>query len=65
MLIRSICATMTVFVATSLAGCATSPLPGAIIYCKVERPITWSKRDTDSTIAGVKAHNAVYKSVCG
>ena len=69
-------ATMTVFAAISLlvAGCSTF---GALNYglCDdprtaakqdgILRPITWSQRDTDATIAEVKAHNAVVKAECG
>lgn len=48
----------------SLAGCATAPMPGAVVYCQIEKPISWSKKDTDQTIREVKGHNAVYKALC-
>lgn len=34
-------------------------------FCRVAEPITWSAKDTDRTIAQVKEHNAVGKSLCG
>ena len=64
MLIRTIFATMTVIAATSLAGCAHAPVPGAMTYCAIAKPISWSKHDTDQTIKEVKSANAVYKSLC-
>lgn len=33
--------------------------------CRMFRPIIWSSRDTDETIAEVKAHNAAWEAVCG
>jgi shikimate kinase len=60
---RSIFVTMTAFAALiSLGGCATMH-PSAYVYCQIEKPITWSKADTDETIAEVKEHNAVFKSM--
>ena len=32
--------------------------------CKVFEVIRWSRSDTDETIRQVKAHNAVWKSLC-
>lgn len=60
-MIRIICAMTMVSVAIS--GCARMS-PAALVYCEVEQPITWSSKDTDRTIAEVKSHNAVYKSLC-
>lgn len=54
-----ICATI------SLAGCSTIGFTANSVYCKIERPISWSKHDTDKTIAGVKEHNSVFHSLCG
>lgn len=51
--------------AISLSACSTLGFTGNSIYCKVERPIQWSQKDTDKTIAGVKEHNSVYHSLCG
>ncbi|MCA3700803.1 MAG: hypothetical protein IOB84_13605 [Brevundimonas sp.] len=39
--------------------------PGAEAFCDLARPITWSTRDTDETIRGVKEHNAVGARLCG
>lgn len=32
--------------------------------CEATQPIRWSRSDTDETIIQVKAHNAVWKSLC-
>ncbi len=64
-MIRNIFAMMTAFAGISLLAGCTPNLTAAYVYCDVERPISWSKQDTDPTIAGVKEHNAVYKSLCG
>lgn len=64
-MIRRIFATMTVTAAISaLAGCAMAPLPASMVYCKIEKPISWSTKDTDQTIREVKEHNAVFSSLC-
>ena len=55
---------LALFAGMSLAGCATAPMPGAVVYCQIEKPISWSKKDTDQTIREVKGHNAVYKALC-
>lgn len=55
---------MAIAAISALAGCATSPMPGAVVYCQIEKPISWSKRDTDQTIREVKEHNAVHKALC-
>jgi hypothetical protein len=34
-------------------------------FCLIAQPISWSTKDTDSTIEGVKEHNAVGKRLCG
>jgi hypothetical protein len=34
-------------------------------FCKIAKPISWSKSDTDQTILEVKEHNAVGKALCG
>lgn len=39
--------------------------PGAEAFCDLARPITWSTRDTDETIRGVKSHNALGVRLCG
>jgi hypothetical protein len=50
----------------SLGGCALSG-PGTFVstYCSIDKPISWSKKDTDKSIAEIKEHNAVHDSVCG
>lgn len=49
----------------TLSGCAkTMGLSGDRVACSAFEPITWEDADTDETIAGVKAHNAVYKELC-
>jgi len=55
---------MAIAAISALAGCATSPMPGAVVYCQIEKPISWSKRDTDQTIREVKEHNAAHKALC-
>ena len=55
----------------SLAACATTtgsggptePAPRAT-FCAAAKPIYWSARDTDATIAAVKAHNAAWAGLC-
>jgi hypothetical protein len=52
--------------ALTLTGCVTmagSETKAAL--CDQFRPIAWSSRDTAETVAGVKAHNAVGKRLCG
>lgn len=63
-MIRSIFVmTMALSVLANLGACARMN-PAAHVYCEVERPISWSGKDTDLTIAQVKEHNSVYKSLC-
>ena len=65
MLIRNVCAKMMAIAAISaLAGCSTMTLSSGVVYCEAAKPISWSKSDTDRTIAEVKEHNAVYKRLC-
>ena len=52
-----------------LTGCATTtasvePTTSELRFCDGAKPIFWSTRDTDKTIAQVKAHNAVGKGAC-
>lgn len=52
----------------AMAGCATttaSVAPTTDLSCRVFTPITWSAKDTDQTITGVKIHNAVWTAICG
>lgn len=65
-MIRKIFASLIVTCAAiSLGGCSINT-PGlfARTYCSVDKPITWSQKDTDRTIAEVKEHNAVHDSIC-
>ena len=47
-----------------LAGCQTMTA-GAATECRIFRPITWSRQDTDPTVRQVKSHNAAGKAACG
>ncbi len=47
--------------ATTDSGETSAP---ASVACAAFRPITWSARDTDQTIAEVKSHNAAYVAIC-
>lgn len=68
-------ASMLLFVTLILTGCghltasgeteAPPPARGADTFCAIAKPITWSSRDTDLTITGVKSHNAVGIRLCG
>jgi hypothetical protein len=35
-----------------------------LLPCRAFAPIAWSEKDTDTTLRGVKAHNAVWFSMC-
>ncbi|GLK72613.1 hypothetical protein GCM10017643_27290 [Ancylobacter dichloromethanicus] len=51
-----------------LVGCVTTTAGEGTTgkaVCRSFRPITWSAQDTDETIAQVKAHNAVWREICG
>lgn len=65
---RNFASLMLICVATSmLAGCTLSPTPmgGAdVVFCKADKLITWSQKDTDETIGQVKAHNSVHRALC-
>lgn len=47
------------------SGVTEPPVVGANTFCAIAKPITWSARDTDETIRGVKEHNAVGIRLCG
>ncbi len=32
--------------------------------CGIFQPVTWSERDTDTTILQIKQHNAAWRAVC-
>lgn len=50
-----------------LAGCgSTTNLSGPdASFCSAARAIYWSSKDTDQTLAQVREHNAVGKTLCG
>lgn len=56
------CGTMTDGAGTSAE--AIEPLAHAS-FCSVARPISWSAADTPATVAEIKEHNAVGRSLCG
>lgn len=49
-----------------LASCAlmTGTSVSKHAGCESFKPITWSPNDTDETLKQIKAHNAVWKSLC-
>lgn len=59
---RTLLVLMTMTAIAGTSGCSAVMAP---VYCQVSEPITWSTRDTVETKEQVKAHNAVYKSLCG
>lgn len=54
------CASLTNFRATEPAP----PSQTTRVACESFAPITWSKADTDETIAQIKAHNAAWVELC-
>jgi hypothetical protein len=53
-----------------LTGCvhttvSSDPSHVLDVACQAFQPITWSKQDTDDTLRQIKAHNAVYLTLCG
>lgn len=51
--------------AASCAGTTTIDAIERRVVCAIFQPISWSVRDTDETIRGVKEHNAAHKRICG
>lgn len=51
--------------ALMLGGCATTTATGGTSVCAVWRPISWSVKDSDATIAEVKVNNARQRGWCG
>lgn len=53
-----------------LTSCVTTMASSEIdaahkkVMCEAFQPITWSGKDTDDTIRGVKEHNAVWTALC-
>ncbi len=51
-----------------LPGCATRTslaVPTDRVATQSFKPIYWSKKDTDKTIAQIKEHNAAWKAISG
>lgn len=49
-----------------VAGCTASPVTvKGDTLCSVARPLSWSRRDTSTTVDGIRRHNARYRRVCG
>lgn len=48
-----------------MASSGPTSAPPASTFCAVAKPIYWSSKDTDDTIAQAKEHNAVGKALCG
>ena len=65
--LTSVTLTLTSCAALTGSGGTEPPAPvaGAAAFCEIARPITWSSRDTDETIAEVKSHNAAGRVLCG
>jgi PBP1b-binding outer membrane lipoprotein LpoB len=47
-----------------LAGCQTDGAALPSVYCKVDSPITWSKKDTRPTVRQIVGHNAAFLKLC-
>jgi len=57
---------VTLLCAILLASCATTMVSGGKAdFCAVAKAIYWSDKDTAETVAQVKEHNAVGKTLCG
>ncbi len=61
-LLLSGCSTLSGFGMTTGSSAPTKPTPSS--FCLVAKPIYWADGDTDQTIAQVKEHNRVYKTLC-
>jgi len=53
----------------ALAGCVQEPPVQKVTvkgdtYCKIAKPITYSKRDSKDTISQIRKHNRSYDRVC-
>src|SRR6185312_6168555 len=66
------CVPISLALMLTLSGCATTTDfagPGndllTLVACRAFRPIVWIGADTDNTLRQVKAHNAVWRSLCG
>jgi type IV pilus biogenesis protein CpaD/CtpE len=59
------CAILSLVTLTSCATRTSLAVPTDKVAVQAFRPIYWSKKDTDKTIAQIKEHNAAYKAVSG
>lgn len=49
-----------------LAGCATGTVETVTdTSCRIFKPISWSKQDTEATKRQVVGHNRAFSAVCG
>lgn len=62
MLIRLV--TMTMVLGAISACTTTASVQTSRVACEAFRPITWSRTDTEETVAEVKGHNAAYMALC-
>jgi hypothetical protein len=51
-------------ISIQISGCKTTDTVVTDIDCEVFRPVSWSKSDTLQTVAQIKEHNAVWRSIC-
>lgn len=66
---RSLHALMLLPLVLTTAGCQTTTLTDATdvtvgLYCRLDRPVTYSSRDTPPTVREIREHNARYHAVC-
>ena len=57
------CAIISLVTLTACAKTTVSSVPTDRVAVQAFRPIYWSKKDTDKTIAQIKEHNAAYKAI--
>lgn len=51
--------------ATTMGSAARTDGASALLFCDGAKPVRWSARDSEGTIAQVKEHNAVGRDACG
>lgn len=49
---------------SALAGCQTTPIAATDVSCRAFQPLTYSSRDTESTVRGIRGHNAAWDATC-
>lgn len=56
------------FATLAIAGCQTTGSaaiePGADTFCRIAKPITWSRLDSEATVREIKEHNAAWVRLC-